>query len=181
MTCVVGIEIGGLVWLGGDASCLDEEGDAVVTQRQSKVFRRGGYIVGFAGSFQVGDLLKYQVKFPTKLTKDHPRQISEAIQEAFQVKKLKNDADWSALVGFGNQLFIVQHDFYTYRHAKPYAAIGAASAVAVALGTLCTLDRVGAKKQMSGRARLKLALENAASFSSNVRDPWKFTQTRRPK
>lgn len=177
MTCIVGIEHEGLVWLGGDSSCLDTEGDAVVTQRQSKVFRRGSYVVGFAGSFQVGDLLKYKVQFPEKMTQE--RLISEAIQEAFQKAKLKTD-DWEALVGYNGKLYTVQHDFYCYRHSRPYAAIGAGSAVAVALGTLRTLEQKAPKK-MTGRARLKMALENAATFSSSVRSPWRFTKTAEPK
>jgi hypothetical protein len=152
----------------------------VVTPRQSKVFRRGHYVVGFAGSFQVGDLLKYKVDFPEKMSVDsHPRLISEAIQEAFQQAKLKTD-DWEALVGYGGRLYTVQHDFYCYRHARPYAAIGAGSAVAVALGTLRTLEKK-ANKKMTGRARVKMALENAAAFSSSVRSPWKFTKTSEPK
>ena len=177
MTCVVGIERDGIIVLGGDSSCLDDEGDAVVTQRQSKVFRKkSGYVVGFAGSFQVGDLIKYKVDFPTKFTEDnHHRLISEAIQAAFKKAGLKND-DWEALIGFSNRLYIVQHDFYCYRHSRPYAAIGAGAAVAVALGTLSTLEKTGSKK-MTGRARLKLALENAQDFSSNVRSPWRFTKT----
>jgi ATP-dependent protease HslVU (ClpYQ) peptidase subunit len=180
VTCVVGIEQDGLVWLGGDSSCLDTEGDAVVTQRQSKVFRRGNYVVGFAGSFQVGDLLKYKTDFPKKASQDsHPRMISEAIQEAFKKAKLKTD-DWEALIGYGDRLYIVQHDFYCYRHTQPYTAIGAASAVAVALGTLRTLEKAATKK-MTGRARVKMALENAATFSSSVRSPWKFTKTLEPK
>ena len=181
MTCIVGIEWGGVVWLGGDSSCLDEDGDAVVTQRQSKVFRRGPYVIGFAGSFQVGDLLKYQVQLPKKITKDHPRQISEAVQEAFKTAKITKPDTWSALIGYESKLYVMQEDFYCYSHSKPYAVIGASSAVAVALGTLCTLDRLGDKSKTTGRARIKMALENASQFSSNVRDPWKFTKTLDPK
>ena len=178
MTCVVGIESDGIVLLGGDSSCLDEEGDAVITQRQSKVFRKkNGYVIGFSGSFQVGDLLKYRVDFPERFTIDnHHRLISEAIEKAFKDAKMKNNEDWNALIGFKDRLYIVQADFYCYRHSRPYAAIGAGAAVAVALGTLSTLEKKASKK-MTGRARLKMALENAQMFSANVRAPWRFTKT----
>jgi len=178
MTCVVGVEKEGVVWLAGDSACLDDEGDAVVTQRQSKVFRRGDYCIGFSGSFRIGNLLKYDIKLPENPSKNHPRQISEIISKAIEEYGLKEE-DWSALIGFKDKLYIVQADCYCYRHTKTYAAIGAESAVAVALGTFCTLDAMSSslKEPMSGKAMVKLALENAMTFSSNVRPPWKYTKT----
>lgn len=173
MTSVIGVECEGRVWLGCDSSCLDSDGDGIITQRGSKVFRRGPYVVGFAGSFQVGDLLRYKVKFPEK---PQPRLISEAIQAAFKTAELTTD-DWEALVGADDgKLYVVQNDFYCYRHSRPYAAIGAGAAISAALGTLSTIEKVYPK--MSGKARVKLALENAEAFSSNVRRPWRYTYTK---
>lgn len=178
MTCVVGVEKDGAVWLAGDSACLDVEGDAVVTQRQSKVFRRGPYCIGFSGSFRIGNLFKYDLKLPNTLSSNHPRQISEELIKVIEKHQLKEE-DWSALIGYKDKLYIVQSDCYCYRHTKPYAAIGAESAVAVALGTFCTIEslQLQLKEQMSGKAILKMALENATTFSSNVRPPWKFTKT----
>lgn len=177
MTCVVGLETRGRVILGGDSSCVDANGDGISTLKASKVFRVGSFVVGFAGSFAVGDLLKHKVVYPKKKT-DVPHRISEALREAFKDIDLMGDA-WEALFGVDGRLYMAQNDFYVYRHGKPYAAIGGTSALSVSLGTMATLEKIA--PGMDGREKLKLALDNASMFSANVRGPWRFCATPIPK
>lgn len=177
MTCVVGIETEGIVWLGGDSSCLDVEGDAVVTQRGSKVFKKGDFVIGFAGSFQVGSFLRHKVPFPKVVSE---QTLSTTIQMAFEradIKKVSGTETWEALIGYRDKLYVVQNDFYVYRHSRPYMAIGAAAAVSVAMGSFRTLERLGG--DLSGRAQLKFVLETAEEFSANVRKPWRYTSTQK--
>jgi ATP-dependent protease HslVU (ClpYQ) peptidase subunit len=57
MTCLVGLIDNDRVFIGGDSAAV--AGDAVETRLNRKVFRNGDYVIGFTGSFRVGQLLQY--------------------------------------------------------------------------------------------------------------------------
>ena len=62
MTCIVGVEHAGGVVVGGDSNYSDGSTQGLLAG--AKVFRRGGYVFGVAGSARVADLLRYQLSLP---------------------------------------------------------------------------------------------------------------------
>jgi ATP-dependent protease HslVU (ClpYQ) peptidase subunit len=172
MTCIVGIEQDGYIIMGGDASCNDSEGDGILIQKEPKVFKRSEYVIGFAGSFRVGAILRYIAKFPKVPNRALDRmmvtEFSAAIRNCFKEEDL--DADWTALVGIRDKLYCIEPDFHIWRHKEPYAAIG--SGAQVALGALYALST-----DLTPRQRVEIALKAAEKFVGSVRGPWTLAST----
>lgn len=181
MTCVVGLEHDGTVWLGGDSTCNGE--DSVMIQREAKVFTRGPYIIGFAGSFRVGAILRYIVDLPplpkTGVDRMMVTDFASELRRSFTNEGLDTDKqadwDWSALVGIRSSLYCVEPDLHVWRHREKYAAIG--TGALVALGAMHALSQT----DLTAQQKIETALEGAAKYVPSVRGPWTLVSTRRQK
>jgi ATP-dependent protease HslVU (ClpYQ) peptidase subunit len=174
MTCVVAIVDGSTVWMGADS--LGVSGHETVMRRDEKVFALGSgpdsMIVGFAGSFRMGQALRYGFVPP-----EHPDGMDEheymvllfveAVRERFTkagFNRTENGVDSGGffLVGYRGRLFSVESDYQVGEPAITYFAIG--SGAQIALGSLYSTD----PDTLTPRERLIWALEAASAFNASV-------------
>lgn len=171
MTCIAGIEHGGRVWIGGDSAGV--AGWDLTVRSDAKVFTKGPMIFGFAGSFRVGQLLRYKLAIPANHLDDDMEWLVgpfiDAVRQCIKdngVGEVKDGADRTAgvfLVGYRGCLYSVQSDYQVGRSALPFDAMGCGDHLA--LGSLATSKGAPA-------TRLKAALTAAEMFSAGVRGPF---------
>ena len=64
MTCVIGIVDNGKVWMGGDSAAIDSEEETITLRKDPKVFRNEDFLIGFAGTYRLGQLIQYMFNCP---------------------------------------------------------------------------------------------------------------------
>jgi ATP-dependent protease HslVU (ClpYQ) peptidase subunit len=175
LTCIVGLVEGNAIWMGGDSASSDRSGDLVIRADQ-KVFRTGAMLIGFAGSFRVGQVLRYVFEPPK-----HPRSCEchrymvahfvEALRETLKAAGAavkENNAEWmdgaAFIVGYRGRLFLVDDDFQVAEAVDGFTAVGCGSSYA--LGALCVSQGVAPRK------RLRTALEASERYHAGVRRPF---------
>jgi len=178
MTCIVGIEHDKGVYIGGDSAGIS--GWTVDLRSDRKVFRNGEFLFGIAGSFRMGNLLRYALVPP--IPPDHPADLDRymvcdfipavraILGEGGQRKKESEvestGDDGTFLVGVRGRLFEVGNDFQVGRTVSRYCAIGSGSTVA--LGALFAI----APEPMVPSERIAIALRAAEAHNIGVRAPF---------
>jgi ATP-dependent protease HslVU (ClpYQ) peptidase subunit len=176
MTCIVGIEADGKVYLGGDSIAISEYQAVAVTD--SKVFTLGDMVFGFAGSIRAGQLIRYGLQLPV-----HPKgksdmeylviDVVDAIRALFKdkgsLKKENDEEETSAqyLIGYRGHLYYLDEDFHVGHIKEHYYAIGVGADIA--LGSLFSTEKIVDHKE-----RLTVALNAAVKWSAAVRPPFNF-------
>lgn len=180
MTCVVGVEHEGHVWLGGDSAAGVWEKQSVSEYREPKVWRRGEMVWGFCGSPRLGQILRLGLVTPKhkrgvsdeeyvalELTAEIRRQLER--HNYVQSEASEMDVGDEVLVGYHGQLWTVSTDYQAIRARCGFTAIG--SGEGFALGALYALRR------KSPRFRISQALRAASRFSTMVRPPYTLATT----
>jgi ATP-dependent protease HslVU (ClpYQ) peptidase subunit len=177
VTCVVGLVHGDTVYMGGDTLASDVVGTHVVGRVDEKVFVSSDFIMGFCGSYRVGQLLRYAFVPPdVPSRKDDMAYMVTDFVDALRVvqkdkgslKKLDDEETHPAsiLVGWRGNLYAIEEDFDVGRPADDYYAIGAGAYLA--FGSLhSTKGLVEDPKQ-----RLLMALEAASAYNAACRGPY---------
>jgi ATP-dependent protease HslVU (ClpYQ) peptidase subunit len=170
MTCIVGIAEAGKVYLGGDSAGVYGDIDVVV-RRDRKVFKTGEFVIGFAGSFRMGQLLAHALS-PPKISGDPTvymvKKFIPSIQVLFDMNGYALTEDAQFLIGFRGKLFEVGPDLSIGENESDYVSIGLGSPYAY--GSLYT---------SAGQPtdRITKALDAAAHFSGGVVGPFTFVET----
>jgi len=176
MTCIVGIQHGARVYIGGDSAGVADW--SLTVRADAKVFRVGPYIMGFTTSFRMGQLLRYTFK-PPRPTGDLDRFMATTFVDA--VRDALKDGGWlgknehrdeggTFLVGIRGTLYAVYGDFQIGRTVAGYDAVGCGADLA--LGSLhSTIGR-------APRARLLAALSAAEAHSAGVAGPFAIESAR---
>ena len=180
MTCIVGLNAKGKIWIGGDSAGTDENLLRVV-RRDSKVFKLGTqFIIGYAGSFRFGQLLRYKFVPPEKpedkddyeyMVVDWMDALRSVLKDSGFTKIDDNSEafeDSQALIGYNGRLYGLEEDLQIGELILPYAAYGCGSDFA--FGSMNTSFQLS--KRMSPRKRVQLALEAAAAFCAGVCPPF---------
>lgn len=175
MTCIVGLESEGRVWLGGDRAAVDQS-HYLSHCEQPKVFRRAGMVFGYTTSFRMGQLLQYRLEAP-EIGEAQP--IDEYMATAFidAVRACLKDGGYTKidnsretigtfLVGVRGHLYVVDSDYNARRDNGGFNAVG--SGTSVALGSMHST----AKLRMNPRERIAMALDAASTFVTTVRGPF---------
>ena len=175
MTCIVGIVNNNKVYLAGDSA--GSLGLDIAIRTHPKVFKNNEFIIGYAGSFRIGQLLQYKFK-PPVLTKAKEKDIYKFMTNEFidklrlcihkDFKALQEDIDNSAgcfMVGIKNRLFTIFNLEDMAEHKDGYHAIGCSESYA--LGSLYSTTHI--KDPVK---RLTLALEASSHYSAGVRGPY---------
>lgn len=178
MTCVVGIEAEGVVYMGGDSALSDADSGCVRMIEDPKVFVAGCLaVVGCCSSLRVLQALKYGFELPvarsgvdemTYMVVDFVDAVRSTLQKKGTLKKELGVElhDSHLLVGYRGRLYCVEEDFQVYRVTEPWQAIG--SGADLALGSLHST----AGSLQSPCARIRMALEAAAAYNCAVRPPF---------
>jgi ATP-dependent protease HslVU (ClpYQ) peptidase subunit len=177
MTCIVGVEGGKSVWIGGDSAQTDTYCDQVVGA-EPKVFVKGKLIFGCTGSLRMKQVLRSCLEVP-----NHPRSMSDeawlcgplvdSIREMYRrsgfmrTKDGSEEADGTALVGYLGRLYVMQADFALIRSNRGWETAGSggkyAAGAMVALSIL-QHDRVD--------SRIRVALRAAEACNASVCGPF---------
>lgn len=166
MTCIVGIAVDGVVYMGGERAASD--GNTLLPLTRPKVKQCGEYLIGFAGSLGIGELAHF-IDLPPVTNN-----IEKTLRTSF-VKKLKdaielygnashlddNSTDW--LIGVNGRLFeISSEDWAVCEFAE--SSIGSGNNIA--LGSLYT-----SRNWKDQEKRIKYALQAAVEISPSCSGP----------
>ena len=184
MTCVVGLVKSGKVYLGSDASAVDEKGGHIFAQKNPKVFQVGQFGIAFTDSFRMGQILQYDW-VPPKFTgnsktldKFMRTKFVESVKDAFKAGgygSIGNNTDEDDggvfLIAVANtgRLFYMDGDFHVGENILPYYAEGIG--MDFALGSLFSTQSM-----RDPYKRLEMALAAASQFSIGVCPPYHYLE-----
>ena len=171
MTCIVGIEHEGKVYMGGDSAAV--AGWDMRIETGPKVFHLGEFLIGYTSSFRMGQLLQYHLSVkPQEKESNRAYMIlvfAEAVRELLKshgYARIENNEEEGGifLVGYRGELYKVDCNFAVLRSADGFDAVGCGASYA--RGALKALDWEYPQQA------LETALEVAAHFSAGVRGPF---------
>jgi len=188
MTCIVAIAQGGRVVMGGD-SALTADDFSQLSMAETKVFRKGEFLIGGSGSARGGQLMRFRFTPPKRprLMDADEYMATLWIDELREVFKRgghmyieeqggEESSSTNALVAYRGSVWLMEgDDLQIERLRDPYVTIG--SGGIVALGALyATKDIV----DITPEKRVKLALEAACKYNAACRPPF-VIETLEPK
>ena len=172
VTVVVGLVQDGRIYMGADSAAVS--GWNVSPTRLRKVFCVGEFIIGYAGSFRMGQILQYHLSVPQQQdgVSDERYMVTEVVEAVRQCLKDKGytkidsnrESGAFVLIGYRGQLYQIEDDFQVNTFHDDMAALGAGAEFA--LGALAALSDLKPTK------RIKRALEISAQFSGAVCAPF---------
>lgn len=165
MTCIAALADGNNVYMAGDRGMGD--GSIILSTHTTKVCIRGKYILGFAGSMGIGQLIKY-VNLPDPkgdldmiLRLDLVKNLRDAI-DAFGITPNENN-ETDFLVGVRGRLFEINTSDW---QVAEYSQTAIGSGAEIALGSLHT-----SRTWKSPEKRLRSALDAAIELSPGCVGP----------
>lgn len=185
MTCIVGMEFEGKVFLGGDSAGSD--GYEISIQAGPKVFRLGDFVMGYTSSFRMGQLLQYSFNPPEQDGDDDMAYlVSEFVPELRTCLKdggyavVENNREKSGffLVGYRGKLYQIQNDFAVLRRTDGFDAVGSGASYALAV----MMREVRQATAQTGKlphpiVAMEEALQISAHFSAGVSGPFTYVHT----
>lgn len=180
MTCIVGLEAEGRVIIGADSAGVS--GYDLTVRADSKVFRNGPYVMGFASSFRMGQLLRYSLTPPAppastaRLERFMATDFTDAVRTClkaggYAAAKEGREEGGAFLVGVAGHLVGIYSDYQVARSADGYLAVGCGADIA--------LGALHATTHQPAQRRVRAALGAAAHYSAGVRPPFATITTRR--
>lgn len=168
MTCICAIEHNGVVWMGGDSAGTAGNMHQRI-RGDKKVFTKGDFIIGFCGSFRVGQLLQYKLDLPVQPEgkDDFAFLVGEFVDALKSCLKNENDEEAAPnfLFGYKGKLYGVHGDYQISKAEHGFDAVG--SGADIAIGAL------HANRSLKNpRKRLHQALKASALNNAAVRPPF---------
>jgi len=169
MSCVVGLVHKKFVYIGCDGIASTEDGERRPIHA-IKIFRKGPYLIGFAGSIRTGQIIQQNDFKPPKGIYGWPDAIREQITEKGAMVKSDESGEMQAtnfLIAYKGKLYELLCDFQINEvNADGYTAIGAGSGIA--LGSLFTSKGL----DFTPEQRVQLALYSATEFMGSCGPPY---------
>ena len=169
MSCIVGLVDKKKVYLGCDGIASTEDGDTHPVHA-IKIFKRGSYLFGFAGSIRTGQIIqRASYKLP-KTIWGWPDVIREQITEKGAMVRGEGQVQIQMsnfLIANKGKLYELLSDFQINEvNEEGYAAIGAGSTIA--LGSLFTSKGL----DFTPEQRIYLALNASTEFVASCGPPY---------
>lgn len=175
MTCVAGVVDEGIVYMGADSAGV--AGFDLVVRADGKLFRRGDFLIGFCGSFRIGQLLRYRLKLPVHqdgvdVHEFMATQFVDSVRECLREGGCERKRDevvsgGTFLVGYRSRLFQIESDYQVGEAAAGIDAVGCGAPAA--LGAMSALRDVNA---LRGPNLVHAALQAAERLNAGVRGPF---------
>jgi len=183
MTCIIGLEHEGNIYIGADSAAVS--GFEVQATMLPKVFQRDVFLIGHTTSFRMGQLLWQHLKVRAQHDEESDSTyiicgLVEAVRECLKehgYAKVDSNVEEGGcfLVGHKDKLYRVNSDYGVFRCADGFDAVGCGEAYA--LGAMKALALLGS----CGPARLiHESLEIAAHFSGGVIGPFTILELAKP-
>ncbi len=175
MTCIVGLEYDGKVYMGGDSAAVANSNLQLTDT--PKVFEKQKMLIGYTWSFRMGQIIQYAKTVPE--IKEYPDNYEYLVKSFVPfLRNIFKDAGWliveksrdeggQFLIGLRGELFEITSEFAVLRMADGFNAVGSGSYYA--LGALRILKHNTDKEPTM---KVGLALEAAAYFSTSVSSPF---------
>jgi len=178
MTLIAAIkDARGNIYMLGDSAAIPTTEDDIIrgVRKDPKVFIRGQYGIGFAGSFRTGEILQHIWEPPVYTGRIAiERFMRTTFIESIKTALRKSDGElYPILVGLDGHIFNVQPDYHIGESLDPYEAIG--SGETLALGGLHTLQGT----TFSARTKLIKVAEAAEHHSNQVMAPFNIIKVER--
>lgn len=177
MTCIVGLEKGNTVWMGGDSAGTASNMHQRI-RGDKKVFIKGEFIFGFCGSFRMGQLLQYNLVIPEHkagqkdfeyLVNDFVSAVKLCLSEGKEPAAKKEGAsdsfEGAFLIGYRGHLYGIQGDYQVSKPVLGFDSTGSGADIAIGAMHAST-------KTWSPKKRLIQALEASALNNAAVRPPF---------
>lgn len=176
MTAIVAIADGRNVWMGADSAGTTLN-FAIETRRDPKIFAKGDFLVGYAHSFRVGQILEYLFDPPPLAVGEDAMEymirqfvphMRQCLHEHGSCDERATEFGGAALIGWNGDIFSIENDFHVGRVDTGYQATG--SGYDIAMGSLYSTDGT----DMLPETRIELALNAAEAFNASVRSPFRI-------
>jgi len=178
MTCIVGYQHKGKVWIGGDSAGV--AGLSITVRADRKVFKNKQFIMGFTTSFRMGQLLQYRFKPPAINSKENLEtymctKFIDGVRKCFDTYKFGYDEKGAHggtfLVAVKKRLFTIHGDYQVGWSEVPYNAVGCGDDLA--LGAMYALEETDPDcVTHKPEDKIRIALGAAAAASGGVCEPF---------
>lgn len=175
MTCVIGLIHKKRIYMGADSAAVGRR--FIRKTNLPKVFRKGPFLIGYCGSFRMGQVLEHSLKLPRQAAEqsDLDFMINGFIESARHILRGKGvvaveqqkEKGGQFLVGYHGRLYSINSDFHVGDMLDGFDCIG--SGAPIALGAMKALEKLGPMQ------RIERALEITAYFASEVTGPFHVT------
>ena len=181
MTCIVGMidRKSNKVIIGGDS--LSSTNFFISSRKDTKVFKKGSFVIGCTSSFRMIQLLRFSLVLPEINKKDIYEYMCtdfiDAVRECFskggflQKEQTGEETGGQFLIGYEDRLFIIDNDFQVGETYDEFNSVGCGSDFA--LGCIYLLR----DKKIPIENKIRQALEAAEHFSPFVKQPFIFETT----
>lgn len=166
MTCIVGVENNGSVFLGGDIQGTGF--NSIIHHTQPKVFHKGEIVFGYTTSYRFGQLIEHHLNDPY-VPDDKSGIYNWLVRDIIpEVRKVLKDHEWNsggnALIGIRDELWELQPDFSILRSVAGCNAVG--SGEEYARGALYSMMQM--REPVYPKRMIQIAIEAAAEHSPTV-------------
>jgi len=172
MTCVIGLVHRKRVYMGADSAAVGNR--FIRTTNLPKIFRKGPLLIGYCGSFRMGQVLEYGFALPEHHEEEPIEQylVTKFVEAARLSLKKKGvsaveqnrEKGGQFLIGYRSRLFSINNDFHVGDMQDEFDCIG--SGAVVALGAMKALEGLPPKE------RIERSLEIASYYTPDVRAPF---------
>ncbi len=178
MTCIVALKEKNKIYIGGDSAAV--AGLSVNVRSDTKVFKNGKFLIGYAGSFRMGQIMRFHFKPPVhkRGKPDYEYMCVDFIkkmQKTFEAngfdgenKRSEKETCGQMLVAYNGELYEIYEDYQVGIVADPFNSIGCGSELAI--GSLYTLNRT--KSRLTPEQKLEVALDAASTYNGGVLPPY---------
>lgn len=180
MTCIIGVEHDGVVYMGADSIGLNGWGKDVIAQQ--KIFVRGNLIFACAGSPRMAQIIRYltPINFLRQSAGDDEEYLVTHVIETIRMSlrehgytSTENGQEQGAsfLMGYNGKVYEVQNAYQLCRSSRKMCAMGVGDSYA--LGALySTLNQFETWTETAITEAMKHAMATAETLCSGVAGPF---------
>lgn len=181
MTVIAGLVAeDGTIYMGADSAATNNVGDQFLVENQ-KVFqpvRCPWYLIGFAGSFRLGQLLRYSLPRIPKPPKNADVQyflstvFVDKMRKCFKASGFSKFSEHGqerggfCMLGYQGKLYMIEDDYQVLVPSTDYTALGTGQSFA--LGSLYSTAHIS---NLQPEERVLLSLQAAVANNCMCREP----------
>lgn len=185
MTCIVSLKHDNKIYIGGDHAA--SSGLSVNVREDTKVFKNKSMLIGYAGSYRMGQIMRFAFKPPKHEKGKDPYEymctdVIKSMQKTFDKhgfdghnKKDEKETSGQMLIAYRGQLYEFYEDYQVGINADPFCSVGCGSDLA--LGAMFALQTVPKLNKMGPEDQIRIALQAATKYNAGVSPPFTILST----